>query len=382
MGPILLLPREHAEALLTDHEQPALDGQHAHRPNAGRQIHAIASTIATAQERRVAPRAQAERELALRPERELRQRERPAALAAGIVRHGPELGRALCVELEQPPLAPAERVGADRRERAVVEPGAQVLERRRGRARRSVEARLTIAKEKVDCTGGDDREAAAERVDVEALAHVEHLRQLHAAQARHLDRRARAHARAPHPSFVVDQPELAPALDRVRGEPASRQRRLLRRAPERLPARGRGRPALEVQAGARAHAHERAGRPLALRVGEVGVEVEPDLRRVREPVVRGLGDRRQTPGRDPGQRLAAHEDRRRPRGRAAQRAVYGARARIDRRLAREPVRSPELLEAGFPRGVFSVVHGGREVVEAFCDHPEIAAVGFVGSTPV
>ncbi|MBZ0119669.1 MAG: CoA-acylating methylmalonate-semialdehyde dehydrogenase [Sandaracinaceae bacterium] len=41
-----------------------------------------------------------------------------------------------------------------------------------------------------------------------------------------------------------------------------------------------------------------------------------------------------------------------------------------------------MLEAGFPRGVFSVVHGGREVVEAFCDHPEIAAVGFVGSTPV
>ncbi|MBX3274406.1 MAG: CoA-acylating methylmalonate-semialdehyde dehydrogenase [Sandaracinaceae bacterium] len=41
-----------------------------------------------------------------------------------------------------------------------------------------------------------------------------------------------------------------------------------------------------------------------------------------------------------------------------------------------------LLEAGYPPGVFSIVHGGREVVEAFCDHPGIEAVGFVGSTPV
>lgn len=41
-----------------------------------------------------------------------------------------------------------------------------------------------------------------------------------------------------------------------------------------------------------------------------------------------------------------------------------------------------LCEAGLPGGVFSVVHGDRAVVEALCDHPQIAAVTFVGSTRV
>jgi malonate-semialdehyde dehydrogenase (acetylating) / methylmalonate-semialdehyde dehydrogenase len=35
-----------------------------------------------------------------------------------------------------------------------------------------------------------------------------------------------------------------------------------------------------------------------------------------------------------------------------------------------------------PPGVISLVNGGREVVEAICDHPGIRAVSFVGSTPV
>ena len=39
-------------------------------------------------------------------------------------------------------------------------------------------------------------------------------------------------------------------------------------------------------------------------------------------------------------------------------------------------------EAGLPDGIFSVVQGGRETVEALCDHPEIKAFGFVGSTRV
>lgn len=41
-----------------------------------------------------------------------------------------------------------------------------------------------------------------------------------------------------------------------------------------------------------------------------------------------------------------------------------------------------LGEAGFPPGVVSVVHGGREAVESLLDHPEVAAVSFVGSSPV
>ena len=46
-------------------------------------------------------------------------------------------------------------------------------------------------------------------------------------------------------------------------------------------------------------------------------------------------------------------------------------------------RIAELLkEAGLPDGVFNVVHGAREVVEAICDHPLIQAVSFVGSTKV
>jgi malonate-semialdehyde dehydrogenase (acetylating)/methylmalonate-semialdehyde dehydrogenase len=39
-------------------------------------------------------------------------------------------------------------------------------------------------------------------------------------------------------------------------------------------------------------------------------------------------------------------------------------------------------EAGLPDGVFNVVYGGREAVEALVDHPAVAAVQFVGSTAV
>ncbi len=37
-------------------------------------------------------------------------------------------------------------------------------------------------------------------------------------------------------------------------------------------------------------------------------------------------------------------------------------------------------EAGYPPGVFSIVHGARETVEALVDHPDLAAVAFVGSS--
>ena len=41
-----------------------------------------------------------------------------------------------------------------------------------------------------------------------------------------------------------------------------------------------------------------------------------------------------------------------------------------------------LKESGLPDGVFSVVNGSRDAVESICDHPDIKAVAFVGSSNV
>jgi len=41
-----------------------------------------------------------------------------------------------------------------------------------------------------------------------------------------------------------------------------------------------------------------------------------------------------------------------------------------------------LLEAGAPAGVLNVVNGDKEAVDAILTHPDIAAVSFVGSTPI
>ncbi|CAG8999313.1 MAG: Putative 3-oxopropanoate dehydrogenase [Candidatus Celerinatantimonas neptuna] len=47
------------------------------------------------------------------------------------------------------------------------------------------------------------------------------------------------------------------------------------------------------------------------------------------------------------------------------------------------IKMAELLQqAGLPDGVFQVVHGDKEIVDALLSHPDIAAVSFVGSTPV
>ena len=48
-----------------------------------------------------------------------------------------------------------------------------------------------------------------------------------------------------------------------------------------------------------------------------------------------------------------------------------------------PMRMAELLtEAGLPEGVFNIVHGGVEAVDALLKHPGVAAISFVGSTKV
>jgi malonate-semialdehyde dehydrogenase (acetylating)/methylmalonate-semialdehyde dehydrogenase len=41
-----------------------------------------------------------------------------------------------------------------------------------------------------------------------------------------------------------------------------------------------------------------------------------------------------------------------------------------------------LKDAGLPDGIFNIVNGSKEIVEAICDHPEIEAISFVGSTKV
>ncbi len=48
-----------------------------------------------------------------------------------------------------------------------------------------------------------------------------------------------------------------------------------------------------------------------------------------------------------------------------------------------PVMLAELMsEAGLPDGILNVVHGDKEAVDNILDHPDIMAVGFVGSTPI
>ncbi len=41
-----------------------------------------------------------------------------------------------------------------------------------------------------------------------------------------------------------------------------------------------------------------------------------------------------------------------------------------------------LMEAGLPPGVFNIVHGDKECVDALCTHPLVRAISFVGSTAV
>ncbi|MDO8382222.1 MAG: CoA-acylating methylmalonate-semialdehyde dehydrogenase [Microbacterium sp.] len=41
-----------------------------------------------------------------------------------------------------------------------------------------------------------------------------------------------------------------------------------------------------------------------------------------------------------------------------------------------------LTEAGLPDGVFNVVHGDKVAVDALLEHPDVASISFVGSTPI
>jgi malonate-semialdehyde dehydrogenase (acetylating) / methylmalonate-semialdehyde dehydrogenase len=41
-----------------------------------------------------------------------------------------------------------------------------------------------------------------------------------------------------------------------------------------------------------------------------------------------------------------------------------------------------MKQAGFPDGVFNVVQGGKEAVDALLEHPDVQAISFVGSTPI
>ncbi len=67
-------------------------------------------------------------------------------------------------------------------------------------------------------------------------------------------------------------------------------------------------------------------------------------------------------------------------------ALAGGNAFILKPSERVPLTTLRLAEifaeAGLPPGIFSLVQGGREAVEALCDSPEIRALAFVGSTRV
>ncbi len=67
-------------------------------------------------------------------------------------------------------------------------------------------------------------------------------------------------------------------------------------------------------------------------------------------------------------------------------ALVGGNTFVLKPSERVPLSTQRLVaifaEAGLPPGVLNLVQGGREVVEALCDHPGIAALGFVGSTAV
>jgi malonate-semialdehyde dehydrogenase (acetylating)/methylmalonate-semialdehyde dehydrogenase len=67
-------------------------------------------------------------------------------------------------------------------------------------------------------------------------------------------------------------------------------------------------------------------------------------------------------------------------------AIAAGNAYILKPSPRTPLAAMRLAElfeeAGAPPGVFSVVHGGEEAVNAICDHELIRAVSFVGSAPV
>jgi malonate-semialdehyde dehydrogenase (acetylating) / methylmalonate-semialdehyde dehydrogenase len=41
-----------------------------------------------------------------------------------------------------------------------------------------------------------------------------------------------------------------------------------------------------------------------------------------------------------------------------------------------------LTQAGVPAGIFNVVNGDKEAVDALLTHPDVKAVSFVGSTPI
>jgi malonate-semialdehyde dehydrogenase (acetylating)/methylmalonate-semialdehyde dehydrogenase len=67
-------------------------------------------------------------------------------------------------------------------------------------------------------------------------------------------------------------------------------------------------------------------------------------------------------------------------------ALVGGNTFVLKPSERVPLSSLKLAaifqEAGLPNGVLNLVQGGRDAVEAICDHPDIKAVGFVGSTKV
>ena len=64
----------------------------------------------------------------------------------------------------------------------------------------------------------------------------------------------------------------------------------------------------------------------------------------------------------------------------AVRLDFGPSYKFPSRQVREIIL--EAKEAGLPDGVFNVINGDKEAVDALLAHPDVQAVSFVGSTPI
>ena len=158
------------------------------------------------------------------------------------------------------------------------------------------------------------------------------------------------------------------------------------------PARGalRGRRAH----GARASTARRStSRAVSVRraIDNVDIALGDSRTRMHGHLARGHRDRHRLPHRAPAARRVRGDHAVQLPGHGAD-VVPALRGRVRQHVHRQAERARAALagaacsrcmhEAGFPEGVVNLVHGAKEAVDGILDHPGIAGVSFVGSSPV